>query len=161
MTRLPRLSTEVIMEGNLIKGIIAESKSGRNAILAKRVVDCTGDADVCYRAGAPFERAGDIDPAQTLTTPFRMVNVDVKRAKDFGKNAMWAKMEEAASSGNYNLPRREGSWHITTQQGVIHTIMTRVADVDGTDPVALTQAEIEGRKQALEYARFLCDFVTG
>jgi hypothetical protein len=125
------------------------------------VIDATGDADVCHQAGAPYERAGDIDPAQTLTTTFRMVNVDVAQAKAFGKKAMWAKMEEAAASGDYDLPRREGSWHITTQQGVIHTVMTRVADVDGTDPVALTQAEIEGRKQAFEYARFLRDFVPG
>ena len=39
--------------------------------------------------------------------------------------------------------------------------MTRIADVDGTDPVALTAAEVEGRRQALEYARFLHDFVPG
>jgi hypothetical protein len=74
---------------------------------------------------------------------------------------MGQKMEEAAGSGKYDLPRREGSWHITTQAGVIHTIMTRVADIDGTDPVALTGAEIEGRRQALEYARFLRDWVPG
>ena len=41
---------------NLIKGIIAESKSGRNAILAKRVVDCTGDADIAHLAGAPYRK---------------------------------------------------------------------------------------------------------
>ena len=70
-------------------------------------------------------------------------------------------MEEAAARGQYDLPRREGSWHITTQQGVTHTIMTRVAEMDGTDPVALTVAEIEGRKQAFEYARFLRDCVPG
>ena len=153
--------TDVVMEGNRITGVIVDGKRGLMKLTARVVIDCTGDADVCFRAGAPFERAGDIDPAQTLTTPFRMVNVDIDQAKAFGKKAMWAKMEEAAASGNYNLPRREGSWHITTQQGVIHTIMTRVADVDGTDPVALTGAEIEGRKQALEYARFLRDFVPG
>jgi hypothetical protein len=90
-----------------------------------------------------------------------MVNVNIDRAQAFGKKALAQKMEEAASSGKYQLPRREGSWHITTQPGVIHTIMTRVADVDGTDPAALTQAEIEGRKQALEYARFLRDLVPG
>lgn len=152
--------TDVLMENNRITGVIVDGKRGLMKLTARVVIDCTGDADVCNRAGAPFERAGDIDPAQTLTTTFRMVNVDIERAKAFGKKAMWAKMDEAAA-GHYNLPRREGSWHITTQQGVIHTIMTRVADIDGTDPVALTQAEIEGRKQALEYARFLRDIVPG
>ena len=36
------------------KGIITESKSGRRAILADRVIDCTGDADVAYLAGAEY-----------------------------------------------------------------------------------------------------------
>ncbi len=153
--------TDVIMEGSRIAGVIVDGKRGLMKITGRVVIDATGDADVCHQAGVPYERAGEIDPAQTLTTTFRMIHVDVERAKGFGKKAMWAKMEEAAGSGTYELPRREGSWHITTQQGVIHTIMTRVADMDGTDPVALTQAEIEGRKQAFEYARFLRDFVPG
>lgn len=153
--------TDVTMDGSRITGVIVDGKRGLMRLAAPVVVDCTGDADVCARAGAPYERAGDIDPAQTLTTTFRMINVDIDRAKTFGKKAMWEKMEEAAATGRYNLPRKEGSWHVTTQAGVIHTIMTRVADVDATDPVALTGAEIEGRRQALEYARFLKDYVPG
>ena len=42
-----------IVEGGEIRGVITESKAGREAILASRVVDCTGDADVAFRAGAP------------------------------------------------------------------------------------------------------------
>jgi glycine/D-amino acid oxidase-like deaminating enzyme len=153
--------TDVIMDGRRISGVVVDGKRGLMKITGRVVIDATGDADVCHQAGAPYERAGDIDPAQTLTTTFRMVNVDAERARSFGKKAMWARMEEAACSGQYNLPRREGSWHITTQKGVTHTIMTRVADMDGTDPVALTSAEIEGRQQAFEYARFLQDCVPG
>jgi ribulose 1,5-bisphosphate synthetase/thiazole synthase len=153
--------TDVLMDGDRIKGVIVDGKRGLLTITARVVIDCTGDADVCHQAGALYERAGEIDPAQTLTTTFRMIHVDVERAKAFGKQAMWDKMDEANRTGNYDLPRKEGSWHITTQPGVIHTIMTRIADVDGTDPVALTQAEIEGRRQALEYARFLKDYVPG
>jgi hypothetical protein len=153
--------TDVVLENGRMRGVIVDGKRGLLEIGARVVVDCSGDADVCHWAGVPYERAGDIDPAQTLTTTFRMVNVDTAQAQAFGKKAMWQKMEEAASSGAYQLPRREGSWHITTQSGVIHTIMTRVSDLDGTDPLALTQAEIEGRRQALEYARFLHDCVPG
>lgn len=153
--------TDVVMEDDRICGVIVDGKRGLLKIKARVVIDCSGDADVCHWAGAPYERAGDVDPAQTLTTTFRMVNVDIARAQAFGKKALWQKMEEAAASGQYQLPRREGSWHVTTQAGVIHTIMTRVADVDGTDPIALTAAEIEGRRQAWEYARFLHDCVPG
>lgn len=42
---------DVIREGNAVKGVIIESKSGREAILAEVVVDCTGDADIAFRAG--------------------------------------------------------------------------------------------------------------
>lgn len=153
--------TDVIREGNRITGVIVDGKRGLMKLTARVIIDCSGDADVSHQAGAPYELAGDIDPGQTLTTTFRMINVDIARAKAFGKPAMWAKMDEAASSGLYDLPRKEGSWHITTQAGVIHTIMTRVADVDATDPVALTAAEIEGRRQVMEYTRFLKAYVPG
>ena len=153
--------TDVVMESGRICGVILDGKRGLMKMNARVVVDCSGDADVCHWAGVPYERAGEIDPAQTLTTTFRMVNVDTVRAQAFGKKALWQKMEEASATGQYQLPRREGSWHITTQAGVIHTIMTRVADIDGTDPVALTAAEIEGRHQAWEYARFLRDCIPG
>ncbi|MCU0513412.1 MAG: FAD-dependent oxidoreductase [Anaerolineae bacterium] len=153
--------TDVIRDGNRITGIVVDGKRGLMTLSARVIVDCSGDADVCHQAGAPYERAGDLDPAQTLTTTFRMIHVDVERAKAFGKKAMWEKMDEATQTGRYDLPRKEGSWHITTQQGVVHTIMTRVADVDATDPVALTAAEIEGRRQVVEYVRFLRDYVPG
>jgi glycine/D-amino acid oxidase-like deaminating enzyme len=48
-------ATEVIKaEDGTVSGVITESKSGRQAIIAKRVVDCTGDADVAYLAGCPY-----------------------------------------------------------------------------------------------------------
>ncbi|WP_425145157.1 FAD-dependent oxidoreductase [Deinococcus sp.] len=153
--------TDVLMDGDRITGLIVDGKAGLSVIRAQVVIDCSGDADVCARAGAPFERAGDLDPAQTLSTTFRMVNVDTARAGAFGKKELWARMTEAAESGGYRLPRREGSWHVTTQDGVIHTIMTRVADLDPTDPQQLSAAEVEGRTQALEYARFLHDRIPG
>ncbi len=62
---VPLLHTQVvdvILEGGSIGGVITESKSGRRAILAKRVIDATGDGDVAARAGAPFR----IDPKETL-----------------------------------------------------------------------------------------------
>lgn len=153
--------TDVIRDGDRITGIIVDGKRGLMKLTARVIIDCTGDADVSHQAGAPYELAGDIDPAQTLTTTFRMIHVDLERAKAFGKQALWDKMEEAAGTGDYDLPRKEGSWHITTQDGVIHTVMTRIADVDATDPVALTAAEIEGRRQVIEYSRFLKDYVPG
>lgn len=45
---------DTIMKGSLVKGVIVENKAGRQAILAKMVVDATGDADIAAFAGAPF-----------------------------------------------------------------------------------------------------------
>src|SRR5258708_19434836 len=53
---LHRLCVAPIMENGAIAGVIVESKAGREAILAKRVIDATGDADIASRAGAPFHK---------------------------------------------------------------------------------------------------------
>ncbi|GAG69445.1 unnamed protein product, partial [marine sediment metagenome] len=49
-------AVDTIMDENTITGIITESKSGRQAIMAKRVIDATGDADIAYHAGHPIEK---------------------------------------------------------------------------------------------------------
>ena len=90
-----------------------------------------------------------------------MINVDDQRARKVNKDQLHQLMAEAIESGGYELPRREGSVHITPMRGVMATNMTRVGDVDPTDPDQLTAAEIEGRRQAFEYARFMIDRVPG
>lgn len=153
--------TDVVMNGGRISGLVVDGKSGLGLIQPRIVVDASGDADVAARAGAPFERAGDIDPAQTLTTTFRLANVDEVKAKSLTRAQFVERLKVAAESGNYDLPRREGSIHITPIRGVMATIFTRVSVDDPTNPKDLTQAEIEGRRQALEYERFLRDAVPG
>lgn len=56
-----------IMEGNVAKGVIFESKEGRKAITANIVIDATGDGDLFSQAGAPFEVDGDLDTRSTNT----------------------------------------------------------------------------------------------
>jgi hypothetical protein len=159
--RMHTFVTDVVVEGDRITGLIVDGKSGLGLIEAGVVIDASGDADVVARCGAPCERAGDIDPAQTLTTTFKVANVDPVRAKSLSRAAFLDKLKEAAESGKYDLPRREGSIHITPIDGVMATIMTRVSIADPTDPSHLTLAEIEGRRQALEYERFLRDVIPG
>ncbi len=146
------------------------TRAGLARVRATAFIDASGDADLCAFAGFGYETAGDIDPAQTLTTTFRMANVDLARRRTVPKEAFHALMAEAAASGAYDLPRREGSDHATPVDGVVATIMTRLdsveRDADGrlvnaTDPWFLTRAEIAGRRQALEYVRFLRDRVPG
>ena len=67
-----------------------------------------------------------MSPAQTLTTTFRMVNVDHAARKTIDKDELHRLMGEAADSGDYDLPRREGSDHITPVDGMVATVMTRI-----------------------------------
>jgi hypothetical protein len=98
-----------------------------------------------------------------------MANVDLATRTALERGRVHALMAEAAESGGYDLPRREGSDHRTPVDGMTATVMTRVESVvreDGrlataTDPWLLTRSEIAGRRQALEYARFLVDRVPG
>ena len=159
----------VAVEDGRISEVVVATKAGLRRVRASVVVDASGDADVCHQGGFGYEIAGSIDPAQTLTTTFRMANVDHEARSSIGKDELHALMAEAAESGEYDLPRREGSDHITPIPGVIATVMTRIGHVDdsgitvrnASDPEILTRAEMEGRRQAVEYARFLVDRVPG
>lgn len=154
------LFAEPVMEGNRVCGATVQTKAGPLRLLARVVVDASGDADVAARAGAPFERAGEAGEAQALTTTFTLINVDTDRARSVRQPELQRLMAEAIASGEYDLPRREGSVHVTPLAGTMATNMTRVR-IDPTNPVQLTAAEIEGRRQAFEYARFLRDKVPG
>ena len=145
------------------------TRAGLRRVAARQFVDASGDADLCHFAGFGYETAGTDAPAQTLTTTFRIGNVDVARRRSLDRAAFHALMADAASSGDYDLPRREGSDHVTPVDGVMATVMTRLDStelrdgelVSTTDPDFLTRAEIAGRRQALEYVRFLVDRVPG
>jgi glycine/D-amino acid oxidase-like deaminating enzyme len=152
---------DALMEGDCVCGVVAVGKSGFVALQADVVIDASGDADVAAAAGVPFEGAGQGGPVQSLTTTFRLINVNVERARQVKKDELHGLMQQAIDSGDYHLPRREGSVHLTPLPGVMATNMTRVTGIDGTDPQQLTQAEIEGRRQAMEYFRFLRDKVPG
>merc|ERR1719502_126713 len=66
---------EVVMEGNAVKGVVTESKSGRTAIMADVVIDCTGDADIAHFAGATYTLI-DKNHALGVTSVFNAVGVD-------------------------------------------------------------------------------------
>ncbi len=160
---------DAITKNDHIRELVVATKAGLVRLRAKHFIDATGDADLCFYAGAPCELAGQREPAQMLTTTFKVVNVDEARRKQLSKDEFHRRMATAGVSGKYKLPRREGSDHITPVKGMFATNMTRVEsyrqDQDGfrnaLDPELLTSAEIEGRSQALEYMRFLRDEIPG
>jgi glycine/D-amino acid oxidase-like deaminating enzyme len=154
-------ATGVQMHDGRMSAIRLWNKGGESHVEAGAIVDASGDADLCAMAGVAYEDANSTPNLQSLSTIFRVANVDVDRAASLPKPELWALMREAARSGAYRLPRLEGSWHRTPHPGVVTVHMTRVPNVDATDPSQLTKAELEGRRQVQEYLRFLRDLVPG
>ena len=77
------VSEPIVHEGKLA-GVIIDNKSGRQAILAKVVIDTTGDGDVAARAGVPFIKGREEDGAMRPTTVMaRIGNIDLPRFKAY------------------------------------------------------------------------------
>jgi len=155
------------VSGGRVDEVLLATKGGLRRARARVFVDASGDADLCHFAGLGYESAGETAPAQTLTTTFKMCNVDLAARKTITKADLAALMAEAGD--DYDLPRREGSDHITPVEGMTATVMTRLPStglrdgvlVTAADPDLLSAAEMAGRRQALEYVRFLRDRVPG
>jgi len=76
--------SEPLVRDDRLEGVIIENKSGRQAILAKVVIDATGDADVAARAGASFVKGREEDGAMRPTTVMgRIGNIDLPKFKNY------------------------------------------------------------------------------
>ena len=153
---------DVVNDGNEKTTCICWNKSGFYKIKAKRVIDASGDADYCYLSGCEFELAGEKEPAQSMTTTFRMCNVDQEKFEKAGGNKMMKqRMNEAFENKTHLLPRKEGSAHEMCQPKCISTVAVKVTDLFALKINELTKAEIEGRKQAYVYENFFRDTIPG
>ena len=161
----------VIMEDDRVLGIAVDSKAGRGAVHAKTVIDASGDGDVVYRAGMGFT-AGLDGVVQNPTMIFRLGGVDVARFLEFwGPDTICSAdvsklLIEANASGRYVLPRAKIWIFPTPRPGELLVNATRVVGADGRelypgDPEDLSEAEIMGRRQVRDYARFLADHIPG
>lgn len=145
-----------------LTGVVISTRQGFFRIRAKRFIDASGDAELCHHAGIPYEKAGDIDPAQSMTTTFRMSNVDLAAYESAGGKKMFMeRMSAAVDQGTHPLPRKAGSLHPMNAANCISTVAVRVADLDPTDFQQLGEAEREGRRQAFIYEKFFQDCVPG
>lgn len=148
--------TDAIVEDGAIKGVVIENKSGRQVILADMVIDCTGDADVAARAGAPMQEYTHPQPMVML---FQIGGVDYAKSQDrTGRTDM---VKAAKADGRLSLDvyldnfsnfgiapsTREG------EMGYIYGI--RVLDRDPYDADDLTDAEVRARLGVREFMPFL------
>jgi FAD dependent oxidoreductase len=157
--------------GEKVEGVIAYTKEGPTTINAKVTIDASGDADVVAMAGFP-SFIGDDGRVQNPTMIFRMLGVDVDRFRaEYGDDtimgeAVSALIREKAAGNEYKLPRAKIWLFPTTRPNELLCNCTRVIGADGRELNPLyardfTEAEIEGRRQVREYARFFRDNLTG
>lgn len=175
---LHRLFVAPVMDGDAISGVIVESKAGREAVLARRVIDATGDADVAHRAGAATVKT-PVGEMQAASVMFHLAGVD-KRAflegvrADPQTYADWSSGEwTVRTSGKEDelyspflrkpfaqairdgvlpadLTTIAGTWGAIHDSGELtYMNLVHLAGCDGTDPDSLTRFEIEGRRQAM------------
>ncbi|MHB1834950.1 MAG: FAD-dependent oxidoreductase, partial [Solirubrobacteraceae bacterium] len=175
---LHRLFVAPVMDGDAISGVIVESKAGREAVLARRVIDATGDADVAHRAGAATVKT-PVGEMQAASVMFHLAGVD-KRAflegvrADPQTYADWSSGEwTVRTSGKEDelyspflrkpfaqairdgvlpadLTTVAGTWGAIHDSGELtYMNLVHLAGCDGTDPDSLTRFEIEGRRQAM------------
>src|SRR5581483_4000483 len=100
-TLLHAFAFAVAVADDRVVSVDVVAKGGVRRIRPRVVVDASGDADICALAGAPFEAPGD--DVQSLSTVFRVANVDVARAEAVPKQELWSLMRDARDSGRYAL----------------------------------------------------------
>ena len=183
------LATQPIMDGGAATGAVIESKSGRQAIVAKRVIDATGDADLASRAGAPC-RTTPVDEMMGVTVTFSCAGVDRRRFLDYVAAQAptykdWSRGWQIETSGKEDdlfSPYLQEPFELAREAGLIPEDMRsiggtwgRISDsgdatylnlvymrgFDCTDVRDLTRAEIEGRRQALLAIEALRRFAPG
>lgn len=172
-----------VKDGDTVKGVIIESKCGREAILAKTVIDCTGDGDVAFRAGVECNK-GDADGGmQPPTLMYNMRGVNVQELRDaivehpdiydmdvmppsqfvsghFITVGLRGRIKAAQDDG-LDIPVSRTILITGLAPDEIWVNMTRVSGTDSTDPSSYTRGELTARKQMKQVTEYLKRYVPG
>lgn len=157
--------------GEAIEGLDLWTKEGPIDARAGIVIDASGDADVVAMAGLP-SFVGDNGRVQNPTMIFRLLGVDTERfVAVYGQDTIMPEaitnlIKAKHNAGDYALPRAKIWLFTTTRPGELLCNCTRIIGPDGRELNTLfwrdfTDAEMEGRSQVREYARFFRDNLAG
>lgn len=155
-----------LMDGPRLAAVLLETKSGRVAVRAQEFIDCSGDGDIAHFAGVPFTYGDGAGQALYPSTMFRIGGVDAARAQaaigEFKAIDAW--MDRAAE--RYAFPRRGAILRPQRDPTQWRANVTQLRNAQGfaanaTDARELSAAEVEGRRQIVEYMRFLRAEVPG
>lgn len=155
----------VVMQGaNEIQAALIETKSGRHAVLGKTFIDCSGDGDLAAFAGAPFEKGTSGHDMMYPSTMFRVNGVDAAVAGD-AYNRFGQLMDEAEKRGR-KFPRKTPIIRPQKNPTEWRANVTQLANadgtpVDGTNAAQLSDAEVLGRRQIVDFFQFLRESAPG
>lgn len=156
---------DTLMKNRQAVGAVVQNKGGRFAIRAKRIIDCTGDGDVAFRAGCPQEVGRPSDGrCQPVTLMFTMGGVDWPKVQAFDRQyreqhpddtSPWQLRhvwDTAIANGDMRPFQRTrmGWWWTPTRPDQVGVNFTHMIHVDATKAEDLTAATVEGRQQAYE-----------
>ena len=152
--------------GQTLDAVIVETKSGRRAVRALEFIDASGDADVAAFAGVPFELGDGAGSALYPSTMFRIGNVDAERAEAAVGEFKAIDALMSAAADRYDFPRQGAILRPQRNPREWRANVTQLRNaqglaVDATDARQLSAAEVEGRRQIIEYMRFLRAEVPG
>jgi len=159
------LTAGAIVETDELTGVFVESKSGRQAIRAKVVIDATGDGDVATRAGASWEvgREGD-GLMQPITLMNKLHNQDLQTAKRYvleNLDRLYQLRDQAVAVGEPTPKRIAPGTDNLLRKDETYFNGQHVHHIDGTDPRQLTRGAIEARREIWRNLQFLKQHVPG
>lgn len=146
---------DTIVEDNQVRGVLVESKAGREAVLAEVTVDCTGDGDVAARAGVPYELGRMSDGLlQPMTLMFE---IDGLGGYEQGTTEeTYDQLVEAITSAKLGFELPFGCVNYTPaiitlpRDGSAIVQATHVYRLNGLDPREVTQGIVAARQQAYD-----------
>lgn len=171
-------------ENGRVSHMLTENKSGRAAIAGDWFIDATGDGDLAYFAGAPWEKGNAHGGMQPATLMFRMGNVDLGETRlAIGSNperygsdlippehyvannqfivvGMREALEDAKREGRFKLHNNRVIFITQPRKGEVAVNMTRIL-ADATNADDLSRAENQARKDVWEVERFLREYIPG
>jgi ribulose 1,5-bisphosphate synthetase/thiazole synthase len=148
-------AVDTLVKGNRVTGVVVATKKGLATIRAKVIVDCTGDADVAYFAGAETMME-TTEPRMPGTLLLNLANVPAQQARR-------ANIKKAADAARGKYPLIPQNWGLHTVSNghyywVNHTGTRDIGQFDTTDPLQRSQAECVSRRQALQMTRAMREF---
>jgi hypothetical protein len=146
---------------NFLSGVMVENKVGRFAFLSKLIIDTTGDGDVAFRAGVPYSLGNENGRLQSLTTMFRMIDVDLDKISELSMETLREKLGEAKRKGIFHFDRVDPVIGLGIPLGIVDVNATGIPNLNALDAQELTKAEIEGRRQVFEYLDFFRQTIPG